>query len=240
MPFDLSPLVPEARRPAGEAAAVYLRQTRPWLAALVVHGSALKGGFIPGCSDIDFQLWLREGAWNEGVLRLPPALAIQRDLAAVDVGPFQYIQGHARRAGRDIGPIPGTYHVLSGALPVPEATLEVVLDRCRSVLTHRHDYLASDLLDHGGGRLERTTRFVCTDVWPVLFSRLCLLENDLAVWRLTKAEMIARLPEPLRAEADRFHALVWAHYTGERTPDTALAVIAQGAEVIAAARRDVQ
>ncbi len=50
----------EARVIVEAAAAIYLRHTQPWFIGLVVHGSALKGGFIPGCSDIDFQLFLDE------------------------------------------------------------------------------------------------------------------------------------------------------------------------------------
>lgn len=58
IPFDVSALVPEARPIAHAAAGVYLRHAEPWFVGLLAHGSALKGGFIPDCSDIDFQLYL--------------------------------------------------------------------------------------------------------------------------------------------------------------------------------------
>jgi len=51
-------LTPEAKPIVQEAAAVYLKHTDPWFVGLVVYGSAVKGGFIPGCSDIDLQLYL--------------------------------------------------------------------------------------------------------------------------------------------------------------------------------------
>jgi len=35
-----------------------------WLLGLLIHGSALKGGFIPGCSDIDLQVYLRSEAFT--------------------------------------------------------------------------------------------------------------------------------------------------------------------------------
>ncbi|MFQ5795285.1 MAG: hypothetical protein ACE5JP_09580 [Candidatus Bipolaricaulia bacterium] len=45
--IDVSPLVPEARQTVIDAAHVYLEHTRPWFIGLLIHGSALKGGFIP-------------------------------------------------------------------------------------------------------------------------------------------------------------------------------------------------
>ncbi len=59
-PIDISGMVPEARPIVQEAAAVYLKYTQPWFVGLIAHGSAVKGGFIPGCSDIDFQLYLTQ------------------------------------------------------------------------------------------------------------------------------------------------------------------------------------
>jgi len=46
--FDLSRVVPEAKSIVQAAATVYLNHTGPWFIGLLVHGSALKGGFIPG------------------------------------------------------------------------------------------------------------------------------------------------------------------------------------------------
>lgn len=225
------------------AADVFIRHTRPWFIGLLVHGSALKGGVIPGCSDIDFQLYLEEEAFAGGQLRLDIALAIQCDLSPIEVAPFQYIQGWARprHAGRaetnSLGPIPGTYHMLAGTLPIPEATLGEALIRSRESLNANRTYLGNDLLHHGGGRLERTTRYVCTDVWPVLFSVLLLRERDLSVWRLTKEEAIARLPEPVRSAADEFLRRVCAHYLGNGDVCTALALIEQGVKTIELAQQ---
>lgn len=57
--------IQSAARPVVEAAsAVYLRHLRPWLIGMVLHGSALKGGFIQGCSDVDLQLYLQEEAFT--------------------------------------------------------------------------------------------------------------------------------------------------------------------------------
>lgn len=89
---DISPVVPAAQTIVLEAASVFEQHTRPWLVGLLIHGSALKGGFIPGCSDIDLQLYLNEEALEPDG-SVPPGLgmAIQRDLAKIDPAPFQYI-----------------------------------------------------------------------------------------------------------------------------------------------------
>lgn len=92
--FDTSRLVPEARLIVEAAATSYLRHTQPWLIGLIVYGSALKGGFIPGCSDIDLRLFLDERAFGDHhELPFAICLAIQRDLAQIDQAPFRYIQG---------------------------------------------------------------------------------------------------------------------------------------------------
>ncbi len=46
--LNLAGVQPEARPIVEAACTVYLRHTRPWLIGLVIHGSALKGGFIAG------------------------------------------------------------------------------------------------------------------------------------------------------------------------------------------------
>jgi hypothetical protein len=79
--LNLSPLTPEARPIVEAAAAIYLRHFQPWFVGLVVHGSALKGGFLPGCSDIDLLLFLDRQAF------LLPHGAIHRG----------WIAGHRRR-----------------------------------------------------------------------------------------------------------------------------------------------
>ena len=94
--FDLSGLIPEARNIASEVAAIYWKHTQPWFVGLVCFGSAVKGGLIPGASDIDFHLDLEDAAFTAtDVLRLDIALAIQADLAQINPAPFRYIDGGA-------------------------------------------------------------------------------------------------------------------------------------------------
>ncbi len=122
--LDVSQVVPEAREIVRAAAAVYLHHLGPWCIGVIVHGSAMKGGYIPGCSDIDFQLYLEPSAFTKhNQLPLERCLALQRDLAQIDPSPFQYIQGYALppvpRKGY-VGPIPRAYHVVIGVLPIPD------------------------------------------------------------------------------------------------------------------------
>src|SRR2546430_3947026 len=63
--LDISRLVAEAQAIVHAAATVYLRHLGQWCMGVLVHGSALKGDYIPGCSDIDFQLYLEPAAFTQ-------------------------------------------------------------------------------------------------------------------------------------------------------------------------------
>jgi len=252
--IDVSPLVPEAREIVTKAANVYIRHTTSWLIGLLVHGSALKGGFIPGCSDIDFQLFLDDGAFEcDGLLPVQLAAAIHRDLSAIDPSPFAYIQcypmGRDReveiRRGGGAGPIPGAYHLLAGELPVPEASAQQLREHARirfelSPLIQRE--YPNNLLQHGAGHLEREVRYICTDVWPVLYCFLTLrCEDPLEVWCLPKDAAMALLPraESPGREIQIFYHSILAYYGGNRSMELALRVIGQGVAFIHAAGEHV-
>jgi len=236
--FDTSRLVPEARVIVQAAAASYLRHTQPWFIGLLVHGSALKGGFIPGCSDIDFQLFLDEHVFG-GLHQLPFAtcLAIQRDLAQIYPAPFRYIQGKAFSAvlpSDHTGPVPGAYLLLAGKLPVAEATREQLLKSARSRITMLNPlpaYLAGSLLEHGKGRLAWHVRWLCTDVWPKVYQVLVLQGHDpYSVWSLPKTQAIALLsPETSLGQTLRaFSRALHIYYPSEESAEEGLAVITTG------------
>src|SRR5438093_213282 len=91
--LDVSLVTADARPVVRQAADMYMRHTRPWFVGLLIHGSALKGGVIPGCSDVDLHLYLDESAFTaDGQLPLELCLSIHRDLATVDPAPFRYLQ----------------------------------------------------------------------------------------------------------------------------------------------------
>ncbi len=124
--LDIAPIVPEAQSIVRDATGIYLQHLSQWCIGVLVHGSALKGGYISGGSDVDLQLYLEPSAFNSnGDLALELCIAIQRDLSKIDPTPFQYIQGYALPPYPRKGfsrPIPGAYHMVAGRLPVPEAT----------------------------------------------------------------------------------------------------------------------
>ncbi len=248
---DVTPLVPEARRIVLKAAEVYLGHTRPWFVGLTAQGSALKGGFIPGCSDIDLHLFLDDSAFQtEWELPLQLSTSIHRDLSRLDPTPFGYFQCHAlpaRLVGdhpiAKLGPVPGAYHLISGRLPVPEATAAEVRAESIRVLAglDRLPFdIAGNLLEHGGGRLEATLRLLCTKVWPVVHSAAGYISNDpVGVWGLSKDEAVGLLsPDlPIGQDIRGFHRTVLAYYADrDRSVDGALRLIASGVKFLESAR----
>ena len=244
--LDVSRVTAEARPIVEQAAIIYLRHTQPWFVGLLIHGSALKGGVIPGCSDIDLHLYLDEPAFTaDGQLPLDLCLAIHRDLATVDPAPFRYLQCVAlsRTLPPDYtGPIPGAYHVIAGTLPVPEATEQQLCDAARkalAVLKPVPQFITHALLECGGGRLSSCVRLLCTDVWSTLYHVLALQQGDaIGIWPLAKEEAIALLPPdtPLGREIRAFYRAVWIYYPAEESVEHALAVIATGAAFLGAAK----
>lgn len=236
--LDLSRVVPVAQPVVEAAARVYLRHTEQWLLGLLIHGSALKGGFIPGCSDIDLQIYLRSAAFTVyGQLPLAICSAIQRDLARIDPYPFQYIQGRMLSPlprPEYVGPIPGAYHMLTGQLPVPEAS-EADLQRSArknlSTIDETIAYYCKGLLEHGSGRLERLVRFLCTDLWPTLYQLLTIQEQDgLRIWRLPKPAALALLRQEsqLAQTAYTFYQALHLYYPQETSVEDAIRVIEAG------------
>ena len=240
--LDVSPLVPEARQVVAAIAQVYWRHTQPWFVGLLVHGSALKGGFIPGGSDIDFQLYLEDAAFDtHHNLPFDTAVAIQRDLEHIAIAPFQAIQCFPRPAGYAlpgheewVPPIPGAYHVVLGRLPIAPATPGQVRSAARRALGALNLVpfdIANNLLDYAPGRMTRLVRLLSTAVWPTLYHVLtCQAADPLAPWRLPKTDAIALLPEtePLSVEIQEFDACLRAYYQAGQPDAAGLAVIEQG------------
>lgn len=246
MEVQISRLVPAARQIAARAASVYLEHAAPWFVGLLAHGSAYKGGYIPGCSDIDFQLYLDPIAFTpDGTLPLSLLMAIHRDLALIDPSPFRYIQCYALPCATPPGqtpPVPGAYTLLAGRLPVVEATNAQLCDSARQSLARVEPLsrsLASELLSCGGERLQHKTRLLCTNVWPTLYHIAALQHDDpIAIWNLPKQDVIAQLPpdSPTGGAIRAFHAAVSAYYPDEATVEDRLAVIRYGVDFLAAAQ----
>lgn len=245
--IDLSGLTAEAKPIVRQVAHVYLKHTAPWFIGLVVHGSAVKGGIIPNCSDIDFQLYLDRSAFTwHGQLPLGLGFAVRRDLEGICLSPFRYVQCYARTDEPEenwIGPIPGAYHLVVGKLPVKEATAEDLCASARVALTELNPaptFILGKLLGPGGVRLERSIRLLCTKVWPVLYQVLTLLEQEMepiGIWCLPKEQAIERLPDNtvLQDTIREFYRAVWDYYPAEDSLESALALIESGVAFLGAA-----
>ena len=237
---DVSGLVPEARPIAQQVATVYLKHTAPWFIGLIAHGSAVKGGAIPNCSDIDFQLFLRESAYTaRGDIPLELGFAIRRELEGIDLRPFRYVQCYVRTVQYKpdlVGPIPGAYHLVAGRLPVPEATADALRRSARRALDELDAtswFIMGKLFGPGGVRLERNLRLLCTKVWPVLYQVLTLQNPDsdpIRLWCLAKEEAIERLPHDtsLYHNVRAFYRSVWIYYPEEDSLEDALSLIRTG------------
>jgi hypothetical protein len=242
--MNVDPLVPEARSIVEKAASVYIHHTRQDFVGLIVHGSALKGGFIAGCSDVDLQLYVTPDAFADVHLPFELTVAIHRDLARIDPAPFRYIQCYAfstqMREGW-VGPATGTYHVVAGRLPIPEATPEQLIESAHGSLAALDgvpSYLADGLLDHGEQRLEKRVRLICTDVWPALFHLLIVRGMDpIGAWRLTKQSAMDALPagDEAGAAIRAFYDALLRYYPAEDSVDAALDVLIRGVAFLRAA-----
>ena len=229
--LDTSRLTPEAKPIVEVAAAIYLRHTQPWFVCLVVHGSALKGGFIPGCSDIDFQLYVNE------TLSLETCLSVQKDISRIDPDPFRYIQCYPISGilpDEHVGPVPGAYHILTGRLPVTEATRSQLQESARkriAALNPMPKYIVDSLFESGIGRLSWNIRWLCTDVWPTVYQVLVLQGHDpFTVWSLPKPQAIELLPPDtsLGQTMRDFYQAVQTYYPHEQLLTEALVVIETG------------
>jgi hypothetical protein len=249
--LNLTGLVPEARPIVAHAAPIYLGHFEPWFVGLIAHGSAVKGGAIPGCSDIDLQLYLTDSAFaGHGKVPLDLALAVRRDLTGphpegLDLAPFRYVQCYPRRCTPEpawVGPIPGAYHLIAGRLPVPEAMPAELVSAARrdlAALDPAPTFLVNTLLGPGGVRLSRRLRLLCTKVWPVLYQVLTLKEPDpIEVWNLTKAEATQQLDasSELGRHSRQFLQAVQQYYPAEDTWDQAEAMMRSGSAFLHAAR----
>ncbi len=243
--MNLDPLVPEARPVVEKAASVYIHHTRHDFVGLIVHGSALKGGFIPGCSDIDLQLYVMPDAFVGGHLPFELTVAIHRDLAHIDPAPFRYIQCYAFSTAMPpgwVGPVPGAYHVVAGRLPVPEATAEELHANARRSLAALETvpvYLRDNLLEQGERRLARLVRLICTGVWPALFQLLIVRGADpVATWSLTKQQAIDATfaDTPPGAAIRAFYEALHEYYPAEDSVDSALDVLIRGVAFLRAAK----
>lgn len=249
--IDVVGIQPVAREIVHAMAEAYLANLGAALVSLVAHGSAMKGGFIPGSSDVDLAAFIDPAALDgRGELPLEQALSLHANVARIDPHPFRYLQGHVYPAGSGppVGFIPGAMHVVWGDADVPIAREDDVMQaalsslRCLEPDTLR-SRISNGLMDHGEGRLDRQVRWLCTDVWPAIYQVACLAQGSgMEVWTQTKHEVVSRLRiEPIIGPAaTAWFESVTAHYAKGEAIGTALQTIRDGVAVLDAAKAWVQ
>ena len=175
---------------------------------IVLHGSAVKGGGIPGYSDIDFMVFLSPDCFDEqGALRDELAFAMQERIGPLpwqEAG-FRYPQAYFHDVRRLpswwTGPIPGAHRVLWGRLP-PEAaptaeglrasSLRLLKEGLpRDISSNVHNFADGD-----DASLPRRVRLLGTTVTPTVFALAGYDADDvLELWALPKLEALERLAE---------------------------------------------
>lgn len=173
---------------------------------IVLHGSAQKGGGIPGFSDIDFMVFLTPDCFApDGVLQDELVFAIQEHIGPLpwqEAGflyPQAYFYDARRLPGWWTGPAPGSYRVLFGALPAEaQPTADGLRAASRRFLAEGMPQQLAGMLqnfaDADDASLPRRLRLLGTMVTPSIFALASLHEDDvLALWAQSKFEALARL-----------------------------------------------
>ncbi len=171
--------------------------------AIILHGSALKGGTIPGYSDIDFMVFLGTDAFEEnGALPDEAAFALQECIGPLpwrEAGfgePQAYFYDARRLPEWWTGPVPDAYRALLGELPEKaRATEEGLLRSARRFLSEtlppRLNSMVSNYADSADQQLPRRVRLLGTDLTPAVFSLASLHTDDLlALWARPKFEAL--------------------------------------------------
>jgi len=178
----------------------------PQLRAVVAHGSAVKGGLIPGWSDFDISVFLSPDAFGPVGLPCDKALAAQAavdSFGVIEAG-YSYYQAFFYNADALpdgwVGYFPGAYRLLHGELPAGALATE---ERAR-LSSERHLRQAACFLaarleafaeshDVGvpGRDVSARLRYLCTQVTPLMFSAVALASGDaLKAWSLDKFQAL--------------------------------------------------
>jgi hypothetical protein len=173
---------------------------------IVLHGSALKGGGIPGFSDIDFMVFLAPGCFTEqGVLPDELVFAIQERIGPLrcqEIGildPQAYFYDARRLPSWWTGPIPGAHRVLWGNVP-PEATPTAERLRQSSLFFLKNELpqkILTDVTNFADAHdptLPRRVRLLATRITPTIFALAGHDAEDVTeLWALPKFEALRRL-----------------------------------------------
>lgn len=173
---------------------------------IVLHGSALKGGRIPGFSDVDFMVFLTSDCFTEqGVLPDELVFAIQERIGPLrcqEIGildPQAYFYDARRLPSWWTGPVPGAHRVLWGklppqAMPTAERLRESSLSYLKNELPQQILTDVTNFADAHDPTLPKRVRLLATRVTPTIFALAGHDADDvLEVWALPKFDALRRL-----------------------------------------------
>ena len=176
------------------------------LVAIITKGSTVRGGFIPGLSDVDLHVYLKDDAFvYSDFLKLELGLSLQEKMDGLirkydfGGGPVQVIMISVSQPRDWSGPLPGSYLLLYGdECPDPTPTAEGILERDIANLRNPHyGYgLVNSLVDKTSDALAGYVRRLNTAVTPTLYRVLSVFTKDpFKVWKMTRFEVLDALDQ---------------------------------------------
>lgn len=178
------------------------------LRCVLLKGSALKGDFVPGYSDLDLHCFLSPEVMV-GRAAPTPELAMRFQSAIGKLEPrdygcnsFQlYFLNHERYPDGWAKPVPGSYVVIHGETPdgFGEVTREEYLEHARNALS-RLPVTAAQLIERGIDKPDRSLppilRLAGIELKQATYAAASLLTGDpLLIWTLPRQEVLSRLRE---------------------------------------------
>ncbi len=204
------------------------------LDALLVHGSAVTGGYLPGFSDFDFLVYMH------GQLSTDDSSAIQSRLGPADHAPFAYLQAshiidldNPASVDQRFPLIDGAYATLVGDYPVgwPFHDANTLRDHGNDFLGDLPSLIARCRRAWSvatGERRRREVRYQLTDVKPALRALLVRLGAPaLKVWTAPYPELARRWTTHDPVNGPRFARLL------ESLPPSEATEASTGTEMLA-------
>jgi predicted nucleotidyltransferase len=178
------------------------------LVSIITKGSTVKGGFIPGLSDVDMHVYLKEEAFEyRDFLKLELGLKLQEKvndlLHCYDLGgsPIQVIPINVSMPKFWPRSLLDTYIFLYGdECPEPEPVAETMLEDDLSNLQYQYPNYAYSLVntyaDKGNEELPQFVRRLNPAVTPTLNRVFSVITEDpFKAWKMNKFEVLDALEQ---------------------------------------------
>ena len=178
---------------------LYERFLKPDLTCLLLEGPAVSGGVIPGFSVLTFRAYLEAESLESGAPPFDLGIALQREMLRADIQPFASVCSFFEPATADAWrpPVPGSYLVLSGTLPGPDATAEILGERAvllRQSIGIEIESLRRSLANFDTADTLGRTRVLVSNIFAVFPALISQADGDvLAAMSLTLPAQVERL-----------------------------------------------